>query len=333
MKRFIALAVSAMVLSTASVAETSSASYAVQQRHVLGGTGKWDYLTFDAASHRLYIARGNRVMVMDAQTGQLIGEVPGANGAHRVVIVANQHRGYVSNGHTDSVMPFDLTTLKAQPAIAVSGKDPDGMLYDAATARLWAFNGHSNSVSLIDPATNKETGTVALPGKPEFGVTDDVGHIYVNLEDRSQIAEIDARAGKVIATWPLAPCEGPTGLAIDVAHHRLFSVCANQHMVILDATDGHQVAALTIGDDPDAAGYDPGTASAFSSNSDGTLTIVHQIDADHYAVATNLATAQGARTLAVDPDAHRVFLAAPNVTAPGKASAQSGFGVLVIGTH
>lgn len=331
MKRFL---VTAMTLAAAAAcsAAASSTNYAVLDSYVLGGAGKWDYLTLDSAAQRLYIARGNRVMVMDAQTGKLVGEVTGANGAHRIVILPDQHQGYVTNGHANSVMPFDLATLKPLPAIAISGKGPDAMLFDQATARLWTFNGHSNSASMIDPISKKETGTVALPGKPEFAVTDDSGRIYVNLEDTAQIAEVDAKAGKVLATWPLAPCEGPTGLAIDVTHKRLFSVCANRKMVVLDATDGHHVSVQAIGSDPDAAGYDAGTSSVFSSNADGTLTIIHQDNADRYAIVANLATAAGARTLAVDTGTHRVYLAAPDVAAGAKAS-QGTFGVLVVGTH
>lgn len=331
MKRFL-VAATMLAATAACLATASSTNYAVLNRHVLGGAGKWDYVTLDNAAQRLYIARGNRVMVMDTQSGKLIGEVPGANGAHRVVILSDQHQGFVTNGHANSVMPFDLTALEPLPAIAISGKDPDSMLFDRATAKLWTFNGHSNSASVIDPISKKETGSVALPGRPEFAVTDDSGHIYVNLEDTSQIAEVDAKAGKVLATWSLAPCDGPTGLAIDVAHKRLFSVCANQKMVVLDATDGHQVSVQTIGSDPDAAGYDAGTSSVFSSNADGTLTIIHQNDADHYSVIANLATAMGARTLAVDTSMHRVYLAAPDVAAGAKAP-QGTFGVLVVGTH
>jgi DNA-binding beta-propeller fold protein YncE len=331
MKRFIVAAMT-LAATAACMAAAPSTTYTVLDRHVLGGAGKWDYLTLDNAAQRLYIARGNRVMVMDMQTGKLVGEVPGINGAHRVVILPDQHQGYVTSGHGNSVVPFDLTTLKPLPAIALSGKGPDSMFYDQATARLWALNGHSNSASLIDPITKKETGSVALPGKPEFSVTDDSGHVYINLEDKSQIAEVDAKAGKVLATWSLAPCEGPTGLAIDVAHKRLFSVCANQKMVVTDATDGHQVSVQTIGSDPDAAGYDAGTSTVFSSNADGTLTIIHQDDADHYSVVANLATATDARTLAVDTNTHRVYLAAPDVTAGAKAP-QGTFGVLVVGAH
>jgi DNA-binding beta-propeller fold protein YncE len=329
MKRILFAVIAALTIPVAALAASASSEYSLLQRYTLGGAGKWDYLTLDSDAQRLYIARGNRVMVMDTQTGKLAGEVLGANGAHRVVILPSQHRGYVSNGHADSVMPFDLNTLKGLPAIALSGKDPDAMLFDSASAKLWTFNGHSNNASMIDPVSGKETGVVTLPGRPEFAVTDDSGHIYVNLEDSAHIAKIDTHQNKVIANWSLAPCEGPTGLAIDLKHRRLFSACANQQLVVLDADDGHRVAVLPIGSDPDADGYDSGTDTVYSSNADGSLTVIHQSDADHYAVLANVATAKGARTMAVDEQQHRVYLAAPDVSNNGQGT----FGVLVVGTH
>lgn len=324
----LALAIAPM----AAVAESAASDYAVQAQYALGGSGKWDYLTLDASARRLYIARLDRVMVMDVDSGKLVGEVPGAIGAHGVALVPALHRGYVSNGHADSLTPFDLETLKPLAVIPVSGKDPDALLFDQATAQLWAFNGHSNSASVIDPAAGREIGRVELAGNPEFAVSDEQGHIYVNLEDKGQLAQIDARTQKVLATWSLATCKGPTGLALDVAHHRLFSVCANHQMAVTDAVDGHHVATLPIGDHPDAAGFDPSTQMAFSSNGDGTLTVVHQDDVDHYTVVANVATAKGARTMAIDESSHRIFLAAsavnPAESAPGTAGS---FGVLVLG--
>lgn len=321
----------AAICPLAAFAAATSMTYSVQNQYVLGGEGKWDYLNLDAAARRLYIARADRVMVMDVDRGTLVGEVSGAMGAHGVALVPALHRGYVSNGHGNSLTPFDLATLKSLPAIPVSGKDPDALIFDAATSDLWAFNGHSNSASVIDPSTDKEVATVALPGKPEFAVGDAVGHVYVNLEDVAKIAEIDARGHKVLATWSLAPCEGPTGLAMDTKRHRLFAVCANQKMVVLDANDGHRVAILPIGSGPDAAGYDSDTQTVYSSNRDGTLTLMHQADADHYSVVANVRTQQGARTLAIDGSTHKVFLAAPSVKASEQGT--TAFGVLVVGAQ
>lgn len=334
-RTFKQLALTTLTLALAPIAMQAAASesgYKVQAQYALGGSGKWDYLTLDAAARRLYIARLDRVMVMDVDKGTLIGEVPGAIGAHGVALVPALHRGYVSNGHGDSLTPFDLGTLKPLAVIPVSGKDPDALLFDQATSHLWAFNGHSNSASVIDPAAGKEIGRVAFVGNPEFAVSDEQGHIYVNIEDKGQLAQIDSRSLKVLATWSLGTCEGPTGLALDVTHHRLFSVCANHQMAITDAVDGHHVATLPIGDHPDAAGFDPSTQMAFSSNGDGTLTVVHQDDADHYIVVTNVATAKGARTMAIDETTHKIYLAAPAVSASGqKPGEASSFGVLVVG--
>ena len=314
-------------------AEPVTSDYTVQAQYALGGSGKWDYLQLDATARRLYIARFDRVMVMDVDKGALVGEVPGAVGAHGVALVPDLHRGYVSNGHGNSLTPFDLQTLKPFASIPVSGKDPDALLFDQVSAHLWAFNGHSNSASVIDPKAGREIGRVELSGNPEFAVSDQLGHIYVNLEDKGQLAQIDARAQKVLAIWSLGTCKGPTGLALDVARHRLFSVCANRQMAITDAGDGHHVATLPIGDHPDAAGFDPSTQMIFSSNGDGTLTVVHQDDADHYTVVASVATAKGARTMAIDESTHRIFLAAPTVSSPKQAPGAAGqFGVLVIGT-
>ena len=332
-KRLALAALALALVSMAIHAEAPANDYKVLAQYPLGGNGKWDYLKLDAAARRLYIARLNRVMVMDVDKGTLVGEVPGAIGAHGVALVPALHRGYVSNGHGDSLTPFDLETLKPLAVIPVSGKDPDALLFDSATSHLWAFNGHSSSASVIDPSAGKEIGRVEFSGNPEFAVSDEQGHIYVNIEDKGQIAQIDARAQKVLATWSLDTCEGPTGLAIDVARHRLFSVCANHQMAITDAVDGHHVATLPIGDHPDAAGFDPSTQVAFSSNGDGTLTVVHQDDVDHYTVVTNVATEKGARTMAVDDTTHRIFLAAPAVISPSQPSGATGhFGVLVVGT-
>lgn len=332
--KHLALAVLALASAPmAASAEPAASDYKVQAQYALGGSGKWDYLKLDAAARRLYIARLDRVMVMDVDKGTLVGEVPGAIGAHGVALVPTLHRGYVSNGHGDSLTPFDLQTLKPLAVIPVSGKDPDALLFDQASSHLWAFNGHSNSASVIDPTAGKEIGRVELSGNPEFAVSDGQGLIYVNLEDKGQIAQIDARKQKVLATWSLGTCEGPTGLALDAARHRLFSVCANHQMAITDAVDGHHVATLPIGDHPDAAGYDPSAQMAFSSNGDGTLTVVHQNDADHYTVVTNVATAKGARTMAIDESTHKIFLAAPAVSPPNQATGAAGqFGVLVVGT-
>lgn len=314
----------------------------IVKRYELGGEGGWDFLTLDAAARRLFVTRDEHVMVIDIDNGKLLGDIGGVNNAHGVALAPEFKRGFVSNGHSDSVTVFDLGTLKKIGEISVGGKDPDAIIFDPFTKHIFAFNGHSNNVSVIDPATDKEIATMPSPGRPESAVSDGKGHIFFNIEDKAEIAYADAKAAKVIHSWSLGTCEGPTGLAIDVAHLRLFSVCANKQMVVLDAADGHVVASMPIGDGPDMAAFDPVTATAYSANVDGTLTVIHQDDADHYSVVANIATPKRSRALALDEKSHNVYLpaatfgaaAAPTAAQPhpkGPMIAGS-FGIIVVGT-
>lgn len=303
-----------MVSSAAEVAAPNGP--AIVNRYVLGGEGGWDFLHFDSDKRRIFITRGDHVMVVAADSGKLLGDIAGVKHAHGVALVPAAKRGFVSNGHGDSVTAFDLDTLKVIGEFAVTGKDPDAILYDSASGRVFAFNGHSNNVSAIDPTTGKVVATMAVSGRPEDAVNDGAGHLYVNLEDTAHIAVADAKSAKVTATWPLGTCEGPTGLAIDLAHRRLFSACANRQLVVLDADSGHLIATVPIGDGPDGAAYDPETATVYSSNSDGTLTIIHQDDKDHYRVVMNVKTPVRSKTLTLDPKTHHVFLGAADFGKP-----------------
>ncbi|SFR89005.1 40-residue YVTN family beta-propeller repeat-containing protein [Dyella sp. OK004] len=306
-------------------------AYTIQQRHELGGEGGWDYLSLDPTTHRIFIARNDRVMVVDANTSKLAGEISGMQHAHGVALATAQRRGYVSNGKGDNVSVIDLDALKVVGQIPLSGKNPDAIVFDDASGHVLTMNGHSNNISVIDPAAGKELSTIALSGKPEFAVSDGKGNLYVNLEDTSQLVHVDLKAGKVAHTWPLAPCDSPSGLAFDAANQRLFSVCDNQLMVVTDARDGHQVAKLPIGKGPDAAAFDPQAKLVFSSNGEGTLTVVRQDDADHYTVAANVPTQKGARTMALDAQQHLVYLVAANPAAKG--APVTGFTLLVAGSH
>ena len=312
-------------------AATPPASYRIMQQHALGGSGSWDYLTLDPVSRHLFIARDNRVMVVDADSGKLLTEIPGMQHAHGVALVPSLHRGYVSNGHGDNVSVVDLNTLKSVGQIALSGKDPDAIIYDSASEHVLAMNGHSNSISVIDPQTAKEIASIAVPGNPEFAVSDGQGNVYLNLEDKGELAQVDSHANKLKNVWPLAPCEGPTGLALDAANARLFSVCANGWMIVTDAHDGHQVAKLPIGKGPDAVAYDAQRHTVLSSSGEGVLDVIHQGDADHYAVVASIPTRKSARTLALDPKTHEVFLVAGKSAGKGKPVIE--FGMLVVGPH
>lgn len=331
MKSIASLLFLAASSAAAASAFAATPDYAVLQRHLLGGSGGWDYLTIDPAAHHLLIARNDRVMVVDTRDGKLAGEIPGMQHIHGIALVQKSRHGYVSDGTTNSVHVIDLDTLKDLRNIPITGQGPDAIVFDPASGHLLTMNGHSGNASVIDPASDKAIADIALPGRPEFAVSDGQGHVFANLEDKGELARIDTKTNKVDAVWELAPCDSPSGLAIDTQTHRLFSVCDNQLMVVTDANDGHRVATVAIGKGPDAAAFDPQTRLVYSSNHDGTLTVVHEDDADHYRVLANVPTQVGARTMALDEASHHVWLvtAAP---APRHAPVKD-FTALVVGSH
>jgi YVTN family beta-propeller protein len=283
----------------------------VAQRHVIGGSGGWDYLAFEPDTPRLYISQADRVVVLDIALGQPVGEIDGLSGVHGIAFAPALHRGFISNGKADSVSVFDPATRKITQTIAVGAHNPDSILYDPYSKRVFTFNGHSSNASVIDAGSGKLLGHIALPGKPEFAVSNGHGRIFDNIESTSQLVAIDPVAMQVTATWPLQGCVEPSGLAIDLLHQRLFSVCDNKVMAVTDATTGRQVARIPIGAGPDAVRYDVRRALVFSSNGgDGTLTVVHQDDADHYRVLTTVPTQISARTMALDENSGHVFVAA-----------------------
>lgn len=338
---FLASGIAIALTAFASVDAAESSDWSVLNHYKVGGAGGWDLLAVDGDARRIFVTRGDHLMVVDADSGKVAGDVSGLSRAHGVALVPSLKRGYVSSGGDDRVVAFDLATLKTVEQIPVGGKNPDAMLYDSASNRVFAFNGRSNNVSVIDPSTDKVVAMMPVPGKPELAVSDGAGKIFFNLEDKNQIARADAKTAKVTATWSLGTCEEPTGLAIDAAHRRLFAVCANKQMVVVDAGNGHVVATVAIGDGPDGATFDPQSGIAFSSNSDGTLTLVHEDDPDHYRVVATVTTPPRSRTIALDPKTHHVILptaefdtapaptaAEPHPRAPMKADS---FGLLVVG--
>lgn len=292
----------------APVAGGPSSRYEVVERFRIGGPGGWDYLTFDPARQRLFIPRGDRVQVWDVGTGKVTGEIAGTAGVHGVALAQDLNRGFTSNGRANTVTVFGLDDLKAIRTVAIAGINPDAILYEPGFKRVYAFNGRSKSMTVIDAVSLEVLADVGLGGKPEGAVSDGAGHVFVNVEDTAELVAIDQSTNAVRARWPLAPCTNPTGLAIDVAHARLFSVCDNGKMVIVDARSGRHVAAVPIGDGPDGAEFDPGLATAFSSNGGGTLTVVHEEDPDRFAVLANVPTQERARTMTLDPISHRVYL-------------------------
>lgn len=289
-------------------AQTKTPSgYHVLRHYKLGGEGGWDYLTIDAKARRLYVSHATHVMVVDADTGSVVGDIPDTPGVHGIAIVEEFGKGYVSNGRASTVTVFDLKTLKLLKQIPV-GKNPDAIIYDAASKRVFTMNGASNDATAIDVKTDAVVGTLALGGKPEFAVADEQGKIFVNIEDKSAIIKFDSRKLVVEANWPVAPAEEPSGLAFDRKHRRLFSVGSNKLMAVVSADTGKVLATLPIGSGVDAAVFDPETGLIFSSNGDGTLTVVHEDAPDKFSVVENVATQRGARTLTLDPKTHQVYL-------------------------
>jgi DNA-binding beta-propeller fold protein YncE len=287
-------------------AEDKDSGYKVVKKIEVGGEGGWDYLTMDSEAGRLYIARSDRIEVVDVEKGKLVGKVADTKNVHGVALVPKHKKGFTSNGGDATASVFDLETLKETARVKV-GKGPDAITYDPFTDRVFTMNAGSQDATAIDAAGNAEAGTVKLGGRPESVVPDGKGMLYVNLVDKSEIAVVDAKKLEVTSRWTLGEGKGPMGLAIDTAKRRLFVTTRNEKMIVLDADGGKVLATLTIGKGTDAAGFDPGTGLAFSSNGDGTLTLVGEKDGTYY-VVDNVKTQQGARTMAVDTKNHTVCL-------------------------
>jgi len=281
-------------------------AYHVSRDIKLGGDGRWDYVTLDSVGHRLFIARQTRVMVVDPSTGKLLGEIPGVNGAHGTALAYAAGHGFATSGRDGSVVMFDLHSLRVLTRITAAD-DADAILYDPVSKRVFSFNGDANSSTAIDAKSGKVVGSIALGGKPEFGVSSGTGRLYVNIEDKGEVAELDPVNLRVLRRWPLEGCEEPTGLAIDRAHGLLFSVCHSKVMVMSDVRAGRSIAAVPIGSGVDGAAFDPGTGLAFASNGDGTITVVHEDSPTTFHVASTATTRRGARTMTLDPWTHRLY--------------------------
>jgi YVTN family beta-propeller protein len=285
--------------------------YAVRSSAALAGDARWDLLAVDSERHHVFLSRSDHVQVIDARNGQLVGTLTGTDGVHGFAIAASLHRGFATNGRASTLTEFDLDTLQRVRDIKLSGQSPDAALFDAVSGRVFVFNAKSNNASVIDPVSGSEVATIAFGGNPELAVSDGRGHVFVNIEDKAQLVEIDSKALQVSHTWTIAGCEEPTGLAIDIEHARLFSVCQNHTMAITDAHSGRQVARVAIDEGPDGAEFDEQTQNAFSPNGkSGTLTVVHEDDAEHFRVVQTLATQASARTIALDAQTHRLYLPA-----------------------
>jgi DNA-binding beta-propeller fold protein YncE len=311
-------------------AVSARADYKVTASYPIGGDGSYDYIRFDPAAHRIYIAHDKRFDVLDSDTGKKVGEVAPTNRAHGVALVPELNRGFISSGGDRSVVAFDLKTLKILSVIKPTGVKPDSIDYDPGTKLVYCVNGGSTGdLTIIDPDKMAIVRTVSIGGtKLEQINFDGRGHAFINDEEQSAVHVLDLKTLVVTATWSLKPGEGGTGLAVDREHHRLFSACGNNQLVVLDSDTGKVVATPTIGDDPDGAAYDASTGTVFTSNVDGTLTVIHEDTPDKYTVVQNVTTKPGCRTIAIDSEGGRVFLPtakfspkpAPTATVPNPSA-------------
>jgi DNA-binding beta-propeller fold protein YncE len=321
-------------------ADSTDSGYHVIKRLKVGGDGGWDYLTVDNAARRLYISRSSHVMVIDIDTDQVVGDIPNTPGVHGIAVAPGLNRGFTSNGKADTSTIFDLKTLKVLGEVKTGG-NPDAIIYDPASQRVFTFNGRSKNSTVFDAVSGKVVRTIALGGKPEYAATDGKGKVYVNIEDTNEAVEIDSHKARVTRMFPLNACEEPSGLGLDAVHHRVFSGCHNKTMTVLDTTVGKVIATLPIGANVDGNGFDAGTGLAFSSNGDGTLTVVREVAPAKFEVVDTVATQRGARTMAIDPKTHNIYLPSAQFTPPKEATqggskqrpvmVKDSFEVLVVG--
>jgi YVTN family beta-propeller protein len=303
------------------MASFADSDYSVIKKIPIAGQGSWDYLIVDEANRRLYVSHGKQVEVLDVDSGSPVGQIPNTLGVHGIALAPELGRGFVSNGQSSTVTIFDLKTLKTIGEVP-TGKKPDAIIYEPATSRIFAFNGDGNSTTVIEAADGKVAATIDLGGGPEFAVADGTGYVFNNLEDESLVVKINARELKVEQHWPTAPCSSPSSLAMDRTNRRLFIGCRSKVMAVMNADTGHVVTTLPIGDHVDATAFDPETKLIFNSNGEGTITVIHQEYPDKYHVLQTVKTLPRAKTMALDPKTHQLFL----------STAENGqFEVLVVG--
>lgn len=309
MKKF-CFALSCLILAgfSFSFSQVVPSKYTISNKIHLEGEGGWDYLSVDDLASRLYISHGTIVQVVDLTTNKLVGTIPDTKGVHGIAIAADLGKGFISDGRDSAVTIFNLKTLEVTGKVKVTGANPDAILYDPFSKKVFTYNGRSSNATVLDAQTGRVIGTIALPGKPEFSATDKNGKVFVNIEDKSLICVIDPMTLKVLSTWPIAPGEEPSGLAFDAKNHRLFSACGNKLMMVVDSDNGKVVAKLDIGDGVDGAAFDPDLQRAYSSNGQGTMTVVQEENKNSFKVLENVITARGARTITVNPKTHKIYL-------------------------
>jgi len=316
--------ISILSLSLAAVAVAAAGpGYHVIKTYKVGGEGGWDYLTVDASTRRFYISRGTHVIVLDADSGKNVGDIPDTPGVHGIALAPELGKGFVSNGREGTVTVFDLSTLAPSGSKIKVGENPDAILYEPATKRVFTFNGRSQDSTAIEAASGKVLGTIKLDGKPEFAASDAKGEVFVNIEDKSELTVIDPNKLEVKTKWPLAPCTEPSGLALDRKNRRLFVGCDNKMMAVVDADSGKVLATPAIGEGVDATAYDDETGLAFASCGEGVLTVVREDSPQKFSVVENVKTEPGARTMALDTKTHNLFTVTAKFGPPPAATADN----------
>lgn len=305
----------ALVVAAPQVAESAAGGYRVVKTISVGGDEGWDYVGVDSAARRVYVSHGTHVVVLDADSGKIVGDIPDTQGVHGIAIASDAGRGFTSNGRANTVTVFDLKTLKTEGTVK-TGTNPDAIVYDPATKRIFTMNGRSQDTTAINAADSTVAGTLALGGKPEFAVADGKGNIYVNIEDKSELVHFDSKTLTVLNRWPMAPCQEPSGLAADWKSRRLFAGCDNKLMTVINADDGKVVATVPIGDGVDANAFDPETNFAFASTGDGNLTVAREDGPDRYTTVATVPTKKSARTMGLDLKTHQIFLPAADFDPP-----------------
>lgn len=297
-----------LVCTTLLISQTRVSGYKITNVIHLTGNGGWDYLSVDAINNRLFVSHGTQVNVVDLKKSEEVSVIPNTSGVHGIAIANDLNKAFISCGRDTSVKVVDLNNFKELARIKVTGQNPDAILYDQYSHKVFTFNGRSSNSTVIDAKDNKVIGTIQLSGKPEFPQTDGKGKIYVNIEDKSTIALINVKTLKVEKEWSIAPGEEPSGLALDLANNRLFSVCGNKMMVVSDPVTGKVITTAPIGDGCDGVAFDPEKKRIYSSNGEGTMTVIQQESADKYSVTENMPTKLGARTITINKNTHRIYL-------------------------
>lgn len=307
----ISMFIGCLILISGSIAlkaQTGTSLYRIANKFHVDGDGGWDYLNADESTGRIFISHNTVVNVIDEKDGKLLGTIPDTKGVHGIAIASDLNKAFISNGRDSSVTIIDLTSLAFITKVTVTGQNPDAIIYDPFSHNVFAYNGRTANATVIDGSANKVIATIKLDGKPENSVSDGKGKVYVNIEDKSEISLINSKTNQVEQTWSIAPGEEASGLALDNETHRLFAVCSNKLMIVMDALSGKVITSLPIGNGSDGAAFDPALKRAYSSNGEGTLTVVQEISPDEFKVLENVPTQQGARTITVDKKTHHVFM-------------------------